>query len=63
MEIIRLLANYVNMYPDMRLGQALQALEIVQQEEVEGQIYLEDNYYEESVITLERVKKIMAGNL
>lgn len=63
MEIIRLLANYVNMYPDMRLGQALQALEVIQKEGDENGLFLADNFYEEPQVTLERVKKIMAGNL
>lgn len=62
MEIIRLLVNVINMYPELRFGQILQATEVVrlQRDMVLSKPYLSDNFYEESEDTLERLKERIA---
>jgi hypothetical protein len=61
MEIIRLLVNAINMYPDMRFGQLIQSFDVVKKEETNGKVYISDSFYEESVDTLRRIKKAMGG--
>jgi len=55
MEIVRLLVNYINMYPDQRFSQILQNLEIIED------LDLIESFYEESEETLKRLKRCMAS--
>lgn len=57
-EIIEIISQYISLNPEMRFGQCLLNLNIV---EVDDRGHWEDEYYTESTITLERVKKKVAG--
>jgi hypothetical protein len=64
MEILRMMANYINSNPDLRFGQALRALDITRYEEVlSGKIPKSTPFYEESTETLNRVIKALKDNL
>lgn len=59
LEILRMLKEYLETYPDVRFNQALDNLGIMRSKEgVGGAIYIEDTFYEEPKDTLMRVKAI-----
>lgn len=59
LEILRMLKEYLEIYPDVRFSQALNNLGIVKSKEgIGGGIYIEDTFYEESKDTLTRIKAI-----
>ena len=58
-KIAQIIMDYIYSYPDLRFNQILSALEVTLLQKDESGHYssLKDLFYEESTITLERVKK------
>lgn len=61
MEIVRLIVNYINMYPDQRFGQILMNLDIIKNQGPYETMESAKKFYEEPTDTLERVKNTLRG--
>jgi hypothetical protein len=55
-ELIKIISDIVEKNPDLRFGQILVALGIIEGTFVDGVYCTKDPFYEEPVITLERIK-------